>query len=246
MSVEQNQSARSPHASLDPCSRIRKAEKIRRLLQLDRLAGPLRVLEIGCGSGVIANHFANSTNPICKVFAVDVKDQRITKEGYHFSLVRGCELPFDSGSFDLIISNHVIEHVGDRDAQVLHLVEIARVMTHSGCGYLAAPNRWAPVEPHYYLPFLSWLPKKMRSSYLWISGKGKQYDCNPLSARELARLFVETGLVAESLVAPAVRELLALETASRLFRTFARFPPWLLTCLSPCSPTLIFQLRRQP
>lgn len=245
MSIEQNQLARSPHASLDPSSRMRKAEKISRLLRVDHLAGPLRVLEIGCGSGVIANYFANLANPACEVFAVDVNDQRITKEGYQFSLVRGCELPFDSGSFDLVISNHVIEHVGDRAAQVLHLVEIARVLTHSGSGYLAAPNRWAPVEPHYHLPFLSWLPKKMRSPYLGMSGKGKQYDCNPLSAWELARLFAETGLVAESLVAPAVRELLALEATSKLLRIFVGFPPWLLTRLSPWSPTLIFQLRKQ-
>lgn len=245
MSIEQNQSTRSPHASLDPSSRIRKAEKISRLLRIDRLTGPLRVLEIGCGSGVIANYFANLANPGCEVFAVDVNDQRITKEGYHFTLLRGCELPFDSGSFDLVISNHVIEHIGDRDAQVLHLAEIARVMTHSGSGYLAAPNRWAPVEPHYHLPFLSWLPKKMRSPYLRMSGKGKQYDCNPLSAWEFARLFAENGLVAESLVAPAVRELLALEAAPTLLQTFARFPPSLLTRLSPWSPTLIFQLRRQ-
>jgi len=245
MSVEQSQSTRFPHASLDPSSRMQKAEKISRLLRLDRFAGPLRVLEIGCGSGVIANYFANLANPGCEVYAVDVNDQRIIKEGYHFSLVRSCELPFDPGSFDLVISNHVIEHVGDRDAQLLHLAEIARVMTDSGRAYLAAPNRWALVEPHYHLLFLSWLPQKMRSPYLRMSGKGKQYDCNPISEREFVRLFAEAELAAESLVASAVRELLALEAAPRLLRTFARFPPRLLTRLSPWSPTLIFQLRRQ-
>jgi hypothetical protein len=66
-----------------------------------------------------------------------------------------------------------------------------------------------------------------------MSGKGEQDACNPLSAREFARLFAETGLVAESVVAPAVRELLAREAAPTLLRTVARFPPWLLACLSP-------------
>ena len=46
---------RRPHVVLDAPSRVLKAEKIVALLGPERFARARRVLEIGCGSGVIAS-----------------------------------------------------------------------------------------------------------------------------------------------------------------------------------------------
>ena len=89
-------------------------------------------------------------------------------------------MPFANASFDLVITNHVIEHVGEVNEQLQHLKEIARVLSSTGQCYLAVPNRWMLTEPHYRLKFLSWWPKKCRSSYLKLMGKGEFYDCEPL------------------------------------------------------------------
>jgi methyltransferase family protein len=65
-------------------------------------------------------------------------------------------LPFRDGAFDVVFSNSVIEHVGDRESQRRFAREIARV----GRAYwVETPNRWFPIEPHLLTPFLHFLPR---------------------------------------------------------------------------------------
>src|SRR5262249_12633324 len=52
----------------------------------------------------------------------------------HFSLADGMALPFGSGTFDLVLSHAVIEHVADAP---LYLRECARVLTTGGHVYLS-------------------------------------------------------------------------------------------------------------
>lgn len=239
------QMIRQAHASLDIISRRKKAEKIARLLQIDRFPGPIRLLEIGCGSGVIAHYFAVHPSFHCDVSAVDVLDQRVEKDNYHFEVVQGSQLPFDEASFDVVISNHVIEHVGDGAQQLTHLSEIRRVLKPLGSGYLAVPNRWMLTEPHYQLPFLSWLPTNLRSPYLRISGKGTHYDCRPLSACAFEELARAAGIRTTSLVVPALSDLLNNEIRSRILRkAMSWVPKALLERSAALSPTLIYLLHK--
>lgn len=241
------QMTRQAHASLDVSSRRKKAEKIARLLKLDTYSEPLRLLEIGCGSGVIAHFFAMHPNIRCQVSAVDVLDQRVEIDGYQFQLVQGSQLPFDDGSFDVVISNHVIEHVGDDSEQLTHLSEIRRVMKQEGSAYLAVPNRWMLTEPHYQLPFLSWLPANLRSYYLRISGKGLHYDCWPLSARAFEKLAFVAGVSATSLVLSALSDVLNNEIRSpMLSRAISLVPKALMDRCATLSPTLIYLLHKDP
>ncbi len=55
----------------------------------------------------------------------------------------GKVFPFTDKQFDICWSNAVIEHVGDRDRQLLFLREIKRV---SRSAYITTPNRHFPVE----------------------------------------------------------------------------------------------------
>ena len=52
----------------------------------------------------------------------------------HFALADGMALPFGSGSFDLVLSHAVIEHVADAP---LYLRECARVLAPGGYAYLS-------------------------------------------------------------------------------------------------------------
>jgi SAM-dependent methyltransferase len=237
---------RRPHAALDPVGRKPKAAKILRLLELPTdPPRTLRLLEVGTGSGVIAQYFAQLATPRFEVDAVDVLDQRRVTDGYRFQRVAGTALPFADASFDVVVSNHVIEHVGGRADQAHHLLEIARVLRPDGQGYLATPNRWQVVEPHFKLPFLSWLPRGLRDGYVRLAGRGARYDCDPLALHELERLLREAGLDGANLLHPALQALVALEPRpSRLSLAVARLPAALLRLLQPAEPTHVYRLRR--
>lgn len=236
---------RQPHAVLDLPSRGRKALKIARLLDLADRPQPMRLLEIGTGSGGIAHWFAMQPELRCEVSAVDICDNRQVHDGYAFQLVQGVELPFDDASFDVVISNHVIEHVGDAQAQARHLAEIRRVMKPGGMGYLAVPNRWMLVEPHFRLPFLSWLPLPLSHAYVRAAGKGSHYDCRPLTRGSLERLLTRSQMYFEHLCVPALRLAFEIERPRTLAaRALRRLPDRLIATGAALIPTLIYRLTR--
>lgn len=80
----------------------------------------------------------------------------------------GTKFPFPDQSFDLCWSNAVIEHVGNRERQVLFLQEIQRVAKNA---YITTPNRFFPVEVHTRTPLLHFLPKPVFERYLHLVGK---------------------------------------------------------------------------
>lgn len=184
-----------PHAVLDSGSRRLKAIKIERLLGLLdwRIGEPLRLLEIGVGGGGIAAYFGSHPSRRFEVWGVDTLDQRVAREGFRFDVVTGTSLPFESAFFDVVISNHVIEHVGEEPEQRRHLAEIRRVLREGGRAYLALPSRWMLVEPHFRLPFLSWLPQGWSDAYVQLMGRGTHYDCRPLTAFKVEALIGEAG-----------------------------------------------------
>jgi SAM-dependent methyltransferase len=237
--------ARQPHAVLDLPSRGLKALKIERLLRLDARPGALRLLEIGTGSGGIAHWFGTHPTGRYTVDAVDVVDNRLVRDGYRYHAVADTRLPFADGAFDVVLSNHVIEHVGDEAAQRAHLAELRRVLRADGVGYLAVPNRWMLVEPHFRLAFLSWLPRALADRYVRLAGKGTHYDCRPLRLPQLERMLAAGGLRAENLCVAALREVLAIERpGSWAQRVLARVPDGWLRPLRAVIPTLIYRIER--
>lgn len=131
-----------PGSPVELLDRTPKARLIDAVLSqtLEREICGFDLLDIGCGNGDICRFFARQRN---RVTGVDVVDRR-RQESSEFEFRRvSCEaLPFGRESFDLVISHHVIEHVGD---QRRHLDEIHRVLRVGGVCYLATPNKSSPI-----------------------------------------------------------------------------------------------------
>jgi ubiquinone/menaquinone biosynthesis C-methylase UbiE len=234
---------RQPHAVLDLPSRRLKGLKIEHLLDLHARPQPIRMLEVGTGSGGIAHYFGTNPELHCEVDAVDVHDNRLVSEGYRFMLVSDTSLPFPDQSFDVVLTNHVIEHVGDAAAQLSHLKELRRVLKPDGVGYLAVPNRWMLVEPHYRLAFLSWWPHAWRTPYLRLMRKGTNYDCEPMQMRELERMLSQAGFSFRNLCIEATRATFEIERPrSQAARVLHRIPDAVLRPLRRIIPTLIYRV----
>ncbi len=183
---------------------------------------------------------------ICEVDAVDVVDSRLIREGHRFQFVTDIRLHFSEHRFNMVLSNLVIERVGDEASQRDHLREIRRVMALVGVGYLAVvPNRWMLVEPHYRLPFLSWWPRSLRSPYLRPRGMDRLYDCEPLAMRPLERMLEEAGLVYRNLCIEAWRATLEIEKpCSMEHRILQGVPNTLLKPMRGVMPAVIYRFHR--
>jgi ubiquinone/menaquinone biosynthesis C-methylase UbiE len=56
------------------------------------------------------------------------------------------------------------------------LEKICQVLKPKGAVYILTPNKIWPIEPHYHLPFLSYLPLSLANFYLRITGRGEDYS----------------------------------------------------------------------
>lgn len=166
-------------AMRDEEKRRRKAAKILAVLHhvLDRsdLAG-LSVLDVGCSQGFIADELAGAGAAATYGVDIDVPGLAVAHSRFgdrvRFVCAAGELLPLEDGSVDVAVFNHIYEHVVDPDAVI---ADIRRVLKPTGVVYLGLGNRLGLVEPHYKLPFLSYLPQAAADRYVRAFGRADHY-----------------------------------------------------------------------
>ena len=157
--------------------RQRKARKIARALRehadfpLEQAVG----LDVGCSSGLIAAELA----PLFRLLLGGDYDlpalrhaPKLQDGSLAFAQVDAMRLPIDDGVIDVVICAQVYEHVPD-DTRLA--AEVYRVLRPGGIVFFSGPNWLYPIEPHYFLPFLHWLPERLAGAYLRLFGKGDAY-----------------------------------------------------------------------
>ena len=160
-------------------SRRAKADAVRRAVT--SWGGARRVVLVGSGQGwtpldrVVETAAAERAE---LVVAVDLH----TKTALPWPYLRadGTRLPFPDDTFDLALSNAVIEHVGDEDAQRRLIAEHLRVASHV---IITTPNRWFPLETHTNAVLRHWSPA-------W-RGRHQHVFTRLLSKREFAAMLPE-------------------------------------------------------
>ncbi len=161
----------------DRKSRMEIANKIRfvldEILRLDTHS--YACLDIGCSSGIVSTAMAPRFTSmvgldIDKLALSDIEPAHDQKSV--FLLGDAMQMPLQEETFDMIFCLQVYEHVPD-DKRMMS--EIYRVLKPGGFVIFSGPNRLYPIEPHYHLPFLHWLPQAWADFYLRAMGKGHAY-----------------------------------------------------------------------
>ncbi len=167
--------------------RTRKGLKIARVLD-EALHGarPQTVLDIGCSNCMVLDAICQALAPVHAI-GIDMDESAVNSPVPERAIVI-CDaqrLPIHSGAIDVVICNHTYEHVPDAGTLFR---EIERVLRPGGIVYFAAMNARWPIEPHYRLPFLHWLPHGLARLLLRLARHGGDYLERPLSTEGLRRL----------------------------------------------------------
>lgn len=172
-------------------SYVWRAGQQRRLDMIVTAAGDRikrNILENGCGVGMYVEHLSPFGG---KVIGLEYDFERAAEahtNSSHIISAAGEFVPLPSGTFDLILSHEVIEHVQDDRAAISEMV---RLLKPGGRIALFCPNRGYPFETHGIYRngkysfgnklFVNYLPRSLRDK---LAPHVRVY-----STRDLLKLF---------------------------------------------------------
>jgi SAM-dependent methyltransferase len=132
------------------------------------------ILDVGCGLGMYTQAFGRYSP---HVYGVEVELERAVQaidRARGVSQAVGERLPMVDGTFDVVYSHEVLEHVDD-DRQVVR--EMVRVTRSAGHIVILVPNRLWPWESHGIhwcgrytsgnIPLINYLPDILRNRLAW-------------------------------------------------------------------------------
>jgi SAM-dependent methyltransferase len=203
-------------------------------------------LDIGCSSGIITAALATQFyrilgieyDPVALVHA-----PRDIPSNTFFVQADAMRLPVMSESVDIALCSQVYEHVPD-DVRLIH--EIYRILKPGGVVFFSGPNKLYPVEPHYFLPFLHWLPSRWADLYLKLFRKGDHYYERSRTIWSLRRLVAEFSI--RDVTGELIKREPDLLASQRWSIHLHRMPLWVWHILAPVLPNfnwLLFKPRNQ-
>ncbi len=200
----------------------------RRLEMIQRGAGTRikgKILEDGCGVGMYVQHLERLGGIVYGLEYDFERAEEAGKQSKRILNAAGEDLPFRTGTFDLILSHEVLEHVEDDQAAVSEMV---RTLRRGGRITLFCPNRGYPFETHgvywngnYHFgnkPLVNYLPRRWRDKFVPHVRVYTRHDLEKLF-EGLPVIFIERRIIFG-----AYDNLIArYGTTGRILRAFLQF-----------------------
>jgi SAM-dependent methyltransferase len=218
------------------------------------------VLDFGCGNGDLVDAYrAHGFQAFgCDLSFKEGESTEALKSQGILSLIsrEPYRLPYDDGTFDLVVSDQVFEHVHDYGTA---LSEIRRVLKRGGASLHLFPSRYRIVEPHVYVPFGTMIQGKGWLKLWALAGirsesqtgcsasetakRNHTYLCNStnyLAKRQIRRRFQEFFEVvrfSEDLFLKQSKRASAVNSLSRIL-------PWLPDIYSTLESRVVFTKKK--
>ena len=174
------------------------------------LERPMKILDVG-GLQWTWERIGFADQPDIHVTMLNIT--RVPVDHWNIESVEGnaCSMPqFNDKQFDIVFSNSVIEHVGGEEEIQLMANEIRRV---GKSYYVQTPNRYFPIEPHFFFPMFQFLPVSIRATLVqhfslgWTPkipdrklAEAEVRAINLLSKKQVKALFPDAVTVEERLL----------------------------------------------
>jgi hypothetical protein len=211
-------------------SRALRLKKVQRFVEVMRPAHGAVVLDVGFAQeDDVAGYRGDRSetlNPLARFGGEELRIVGLSFDAVgeaarrypRVQLVRGDgrALPFKAQAVDYVFSNAVVEHVGTREKQ-RQFVRECMTVARKGV-FITAPNYFFPLDPHFSIPFIQFLPRPVFRRLARLTGHATYSTAeglNPLTAGSLRKCFPETArvhvegvglpLLPETLVAWAVQ-----------------------------------------
>ena len=103
-----------------------------------------RILEIGCGIGTVVHELAKQGYDVrgTDISQVAIEYGRAKYGGIRLEVQPAEELAFDDGTFDVVLSFDLFEHIARIDR---HVSEVQRVLKRGGYYLFQTPNKYSNV-----------------------------------------------------------------------------------------------------
>ena len=148
-----------PRSASSISTRLRRRRFSRFTKLLGLLPGRLRILDVGGTESFWRNMGVFDARVEIVLLNLDAPSPTMANVRSRRGDARDLS-QFADGSFDIVFSNSVIEHVGGRADQQLMAAEIRRVARRY---FVQTPNYFFPFEPHFLTPGFQFLPVAARA-----------------------------------------------------------------------------------
>jgi 2-polyprenyl-3-methyl-5-hydroxy-6-metoxy-1,4-benzoquinol methylase len=176
------------------------------LKKFNKMQKPVSVLDVGGKINFWENRgIAGNTN--FEITLINIEKEKSQYSNIKTLIGDATDLSqFDDESFDIVHSNSVIEHLYNFENQKKMASEIMRVGQKH---IVQTPNKYFFIEPHYLLPFLQFIPNKLKFLVLtktklsrlkkWDKKFASQYieEIRLLNLKEMKELFPSSKIYFE-------------------------------------------------